>query len=218
MTTSSPLNYSEGTLGRKTSATLMEIEKNRQLLLAKQGEGVTCNTRPSNPSFSNNPATNSNLHKPHVPTGSNGIYSNINVASPATVDKRQMICSINASTFDVLGNTIHPTKNLINEMNVIQEQNNYRKFPIYVNDVISDNLNFALSNNCPTPNTQKLVNNDSKKTTPVTTPTPTPRTSLLGMSSVMERKNRLSQGENQDADNSPRGNLSRNEITIKKAP
>ncbi|XP_064098310.1 pleckstrin homology-like domain family B member 1 isoform X3 [Macrobrachium nipponense] len=37
VTSSAPLGCNDGTLGRKTSATLMEIERNRQLLLAKQG-------------------------------------------------------------------------------------------------------------------------------------------------------------------------------------
>ncbi|XP_068238737.1 pleckstrin homology-like domain family B member 1 isoform X2 [Palaemon carinicauda] len=37
VTSSTPLGCNDGTLGRKTSATLMEIERNRQLLLAKQG-------------------------------------------------------------------------------------------------------------------------------------------------------------------------------------
>ncbi|RXG67959.1 hypothetical protein Avbf_05008 [Armadillidium vulgare] len=36
--TLSPLEYREGTLGRKTSAALMEVERNRQLNLVKQGE------------------------------------------------------------------------------------------------------------------------------------------------------------------------------------
>lgn len=38
VTSSTPLGCPDGSLGRKTSATLMEIERNRQLLLAKQGE------------------------------------------------------------------------------------------------------------------------------------------------------------------------------------
>ncbi|XP_071546028.1 uncharacterized protein [Panulirus ornatus] len=36
VTSSTPLGCSDGSLGRKTSATLMEIERNRQILLAKQ--------------------------------------------------------------------------------------------------------------------------------------------------------------------------------------
>ncbi|KAK8722171.1 hypothetical protein OTU49_012309, partial [Cherax quadricarinatus] len=45
VTSSTPLGCSDGSLGRKTSATLMEIEQNRRLLLAKQGEGRYCSCR-----------------------------------------------------------------------------------------------------------------------------------------------------------------------------
>lgn len=45
VTSSTPLGCPDGSLGRKTSATLMEIERNRQLLLAKQGTLVIENER-----------------------------------------------------------------------------------------------------------------------------------------------------------------------------
>nr|XP_045622979.1 pleckstrin homology-like domain family B member 2 isoform X5 [Procambarus clarkii]XP_045622980.1 pleckstrin homology-like domain family B member 2 isoform X5 [Procambarus clarkii]XP_045622981.1 pleckstrin homology-like domain family B member 2 isoform X5 [Procambarus clarkii]XP_045622982.1 pleckstrin homology-like domain family B member 2 isoform X5 [Procambarus clarkii]XP_045622985.1 pleckstrin homology-like domain family B member 2 isoform X5 [Procambarus clarkii]XP_045622986.1 pleckstrin len=45
VTSSTPLGCPEGSLGRKTSATLMEIERNRNLLLAKQGTLVIENER-----------------------------------------------------------------------------------------------------------------------------------------------------------------------------
>lgn len=45
VTSSTPLGCSDGSLGRKTSATLMEIERNRQILLAKQGTLVIENER-----------------------------------------------------------------------------------------------------------------------------------------------------------------------------
>lgn len=45
VTSSTPLGCSDGSLGRKTSATLMEIEQNRRLLLAKQGTVVIENER-----------------------------------------------------------------------------------------------------------------------------------------------------------------------------
>ncbi|KAK4311576.1 hypothetical protein Pmani_016937 [Petrolisthes manimaculis] len=45
VTSSTPLGCPDGSLGRKTSATLMEIERNRQILLAKQGTRVIENER-----------------------------------------------------------------------------------------------------------------------------------------------------------------------------
>ncbi|XP_042881409.1 pleckstrin homology-like domain family B member 1 isoform X3 [Penaeus japonicus] len=45
VTSATPLPCNDGTLGRKTSATLMEIERNRQILLAKQGTMVIENER-----------------------------------------------------------------------------------------------------------------------------------------------------------------------------
>lgn len=45
VTSATPLGCNDGTLGRKTSATLMEIERNRQILLAKQGTMVIENER-----------------------------------------------------------------------------------------------------------------------------------------------------------------------------
>lgn len=126
VTSATPLPCNDGTLGRKTSATLMEIERNRQILLAKQGEGVRSSSKKDGDHIIMKQNTtqilaikgkvlskqvqNQSLKMNYNPKESNANANyNIHMSPHLHDSEKKLDNTLSPISCDIFGNLVHPT-------------------------------------------------------------------------------------------------------------